>query len=541
MSHGRVFLAVVLLLGWTVAASAQSGLGGLRGAVVDPQGGGLPGVTVTASSPDVLRPQTDVTNERGEYRLINLPPGTYTLTAELPGFATFRREGILIRAGATFAVDFTMQLSDAPGDGHGDRRLADDRGRQARQRPEHRRRVPAADADPGAPQLQRLPRADARRDLARLRRRQRPAGLFRPRHRALRPCAAARGHHRHQLSRRPAHLRVDGRRHGAGHPGQDRRRRRQLADGRRPGDEHRHQERRQHLPRQRRLGLSAVRLERQQRRQLLGGARLQAGQRRHADHGLRAAVRRRGRRPDHEGQGLVLRRAAPCRLGRRHQPDGDRGRAHQGLSSRTPSCSTTTARAGSRSSRSPRAPGSTTCRASTSSDRLLLSRRPRVQLRADPGAVDRRAALQRQDHVGVGHAHDDDVHGVVQRQGRQRRLDVRVARPPGRRSSSTTAPRLGQHLSGTGRILEGGNLQSYAYQPASQIVAARRPHLLQGRLGGQPRVPDRLLRRPAQHLRPDDRVRQRRLRARGAPARRPPATSPAAPCRSTAATTRPCR
>ena len=59
----------------------------------------------------MLGPQTGVTNESGEYRLINLPPGTFTLTAELTGFATFRREGILIRTGSTFQVDVTMQLS----------------------------------------------------------------------------------------------------------------------------------------------------------------------------------------------------------------------------------------------------------------------------------------------------------------------------------------------------------------------------------------------------------------------------------------------
>jgi hypothetical protein len=59
----------------------------------------------------MLGPQTALTNERGEYRLINLPPGTFSMTAELTGFATFRREGILLRAGATFQVDVTMQLS----------------------------------------------------------------------------------------------------------------------------------------------------------------------------------------------------------------------------------------------------------------------------------------------------------------------------------------------------------------------------------------------------------------------------------------------
>jgi hypothetical protein len=111
MRKGRLFIAVVLLFGWATAASAQTGLGGLRGVVVDAQGGALPGVTVTATSPDMLGPQSGVTNESGEYRIVNLPPGTFALTAELTGFATFRREGILIRTGATFQVDIAMQLS----------------------------------------------------------------------------------------------------------------------------------------------------------------------------------------------------------------------------------------------------------------------------------------------------------------------------------------------------------------------------------------------------------------------------------------------
>ena len=102
MRKGRLFIAAVLLAVSATAASAQTGLGGLRGIVVDAQGGALPGVTVTATAPEMLGPQTGVTNESGDYRLINLPPGTFTLTAELTGFATFRREGILLRTGVHF-------------------------------------------------------------------------------------------------------------------------------------------------------------------------------------------------------------------------------------------------------------------------------------------------------------------------------------------------------------------------------------------------------------------------------------------------------
>ncbi|MFN8059009.1 MAG: TonB-dependent receptor [Vicinamibacterales bacterium] len=105
------FFGLALVLTMTSWAAAQTGLGGLRGVVTDAQGGALPGVTITATSPDMLGPQTDITNERGEYRLINLPPGTFRLSAELAGFATSVREGVLIRAGSTFAVDLQMQIS----------------------------------------------------------------------------------------------------------------------------------------------------------------------------------------------------------------------------------------------------------------------------------------------------------------------------------------------------------------------------------------------------------------------------------------------
>lgn len=87
-------VAVSVLI--SIPAHAQTGDGSLRGYVKDEQGGVLPGVTVTATSPALLAPVIAVTDGDGYYRLRNLPPGTYAVTAELPGFATFRREGILM-------------------------------------------------------------------------------------------------------------------------------------------------------------------------------------------------------------------------------------------------------------------------------------------------------------------------------------------------------------------------------------------------------------------------------------------------------------
>ena len=76
---------------------------------------------------DARSSRLGLTDETGYYRLINLPPGNYTVTAELTGFATFKREGILMRAGATFQVDITMELARSPRRSPSGR-LADDRG-----------------------------------------------------------------------------------------------------------------------------------------------------------------------------------------------------------------------------------------------------------------------------------------------------------------------------------------------------------------------------------------------------------------------------
>src|SRR4051812_34525491 len=104
-----VCLAMLLLL--PASSSAQTGDGSLRGYVRDQQGGVLPGVTITATSPDLLAPVVAVSDSAGYYRLNNLPPGTYVVAADLTGFAAYKRQGILMRAGSTFNVDIQMTLS----------------------------------------------------------------------------------------------------------------------------------------------------------------------------------------------------------------------------------------------------------------------------------------------------------------------------------------------------------------------------------------------------------------------------------------------
>src|SRR5437867_10806516 len=107
----RRCVALAFVLHFMLAASAMAQTqGSLRGYVKDEQGGALPGVTVTATSPQLIQPATAVTDEQGYYRLNNLPPGTYAIGAELTGFSALKRPDILLRAGATFQVDITMKI-----------------------------------------------------------------------------------------------------------------------------------------------------------------------------------------------------------------------------------------------------------------------------------------------------------------------------------------------------------------------------------------------------------------------------------------------
>src|SRR4051812_34862341 len=73
-----LWLACLFSVALSANAAAQSGDGSLRGIVNDEQGAAMPGVTVTATSPQAIAPTVAVTDASGEYRLTNLAPGTYT-------------------------------------------------------------------------------------------------------------------------------------------------------------------------------------------------------------------------------------------------------------------------------------------------------------------------------------------------------------------------------------------------------------------------------------------------------------------------------
>jgi hypothetical protein len=108
--------ALVAVLGLSTApALAQGGgassTGSISGEVKDAQGGVLPGVTVTATSPAQIGQLTAVTNEAGAYRFPAVPPGEYRVSYELPGFQTVVREGVRITLGFTATVNVSLQVA----------------------------------------------------------------------------------------------------------------------------------------------------------------------------------------------------------------------------------------------------------------------------------------------------------------------------------------------------------------------------------------------------------------------------------------------
>ena len=101
-------LAAAVSLLVPAATFAQSAL---AGTVKDATGAVLPGVTVEAASPVLIEKiRTTVTDGQGLYKLIDLRPGTYTVTFTLPGFSIFKREGLELPASFTATVNAEMRV-----------------------------------------------------------------------------------------------------------------------------------------------------------------------------------------------------------------------------------------------------------------------------------------------------------------------------------------------------------------------------------------------------------------------------------------------
>jgi hypothetical protein len=96
------------LAGFPESALAQSAIAGV---VKDASGGVLPGVTVEATSDALIeKSRSVITDGAGQYRIIDLRPGTYVLTFTLTGFQTVRRGGVELPAEFTATINADMRV-----------------------------------------------------------------------------------------------------------------------------------------------------------------------------------------------------------------------------------------------------------------------------------------------------------------------------------------------------------------------------------------------------------------------------------------------
>lgn len=105
-----IYLFAVLLL-LPLPAAAQLVTATITGAAHDDSGALLPGVTVTLSGERLIGgPRMQPTSERGQYRFENLPPGSYGIRFELPGFKTVERQDVIVAAGFVATINVSLEV-----------------------------------------------------------------------------------------------------------------------------------------------------------------------------------------------------------------------------------------------------------------------------------------------------------------------------------------------------------------------------------------------------------------------------------------------
>jgi hypothetical protein len=104
--RSSLFVCLVLV----TQATAQTSNATLGGTVSDATGALIPGVSISATNTATGIVSTAVTNEAGAYQFASLQTGTYTVTAELPGFQTQTRSGVQVGVSQQVRLNFSLQV-----------------------------------------------------------------------------------------------------------------------------------------------------------------------------------------------------------------------------------------------------------------------------------------------------------------------------------------------------------------------------------------------------------------------------------------------
>jgi hypothetical protein len=112
LSRQALFIALILVFAFSLTgrAAAQTTLVTIDGVIVDEQGNPLPGATISLRNADSGYTYSRVSRSDGRYTLSGILPGTYDITAEMPGFAAEIRRGFAFKVGGRFVVDFKLPM-----------------------------------------------------------------------------------------------------------------------------------------------------------------------------------------------------------------------------------------------------------------------------------------------------------------------------------------------------------------------------------------------------------------------------------------------
>ena len=112
-SEYRSCMVAVLLAGlFSAGAWSQTQLATVSGAITDPSGAVVPGVSVTVVSQGTGLRRSVLTGTAGEYRFAGLPTGSYSLRLEKPGFQSQMREGVELGSAAEVVVNAQLAVGE---------------------------------------------------------------------------------------------------------------------------------------------------------------------------------------------------------------------------------------------------------------------------------------------------------------------------------------------------------------------------------------------------------------------------------------------
>ena len=106
----RFLRLVATLVTGCLALYSQSDTGTLTGIITDPSKADLPSVSIELRNESTGVAEHASTNQRGEYTFPLLQPGSYKLTAQVAGFRSYTRPGIVMESARTVRIDITMEI-----------------------------------------------------------------------------------------------------------------------------------------------------------------------------------------------------------------------------------------------------------------------------------------------------------------------------------------------------------------------------------------------------------------------------------------------